>query len=239
MTRRVYPSYAALTEHFGDGEAQLVWAPPLVALELEEEAGGRLVVCSVRGGSTMYHSAIFSRPISGLSRPGKRSLGELRDRSMAWVGPESAAGYLVPRLQIAAEGFDPDELLGEQRFFHTHEAVGRAVLAGEVDFGATFISTSSTDSRVLSAGWFGPDGGTPDGVDVIRRAGPIPSESIVAAPALPPGTLDEIAAAFCRLTGPAWEESRSLFRADGFEAVRPTHYNPLRELRAKAAARSG
>ena len=50
----------------------------------------------------------------------------------------SASGYVVPRVGLAAVGVDPRVAFAEERFWHSHEAVVRAVVAGRADFGATY-----------------------------------------------------------------------------------------------------
>lgn len=59
---------------------------------------------------------------------------------MAWVDTNSSAGYLVPRMRIAAAGLDPETLFARQSFLGSHERVACAGLDGDADAGATYLS---------------------------------------------------------------------------------------------------
>src|SRR5262249_7031022 len=132
---RVLPSYAALRDEVEAGRATIAWAPPRVAIELEDAGLVSIDLCCVRGGQVSYHAALFT----GHGSP-VETLADLKGRHVAWVARESAAGFLFPRLALTAQGLDPDALFGKESFLGTHERVAVAVLAGEADVGGTYLS---------------------------------------------------------------------------------------------------
>jgi ABC-type phosphate/phosphonate transport system substrate-binding protein len=107
-----------------------------------------------------------------------RRLVELRGARVAWVDRHSAAGFVVPRIQLAAAGVDPRTELGEETFAGSHESVALSVVSGAVDFGATYAHRPAADGEVV-----GPWSALPDAdkkLRVLTTFGKIPSDLIVA-----------------------------------------------------------
>ena len=220
---QLLPSYAALVEQIGRGLVHVAWAPPLVAVELERSGAAKPVLCLARGGQTAYHSAIFAPRASHV-----RSLQDLTGMHVAWVDRESSAGYVLPRLKLTSVGLDPRTLFGRESFLRTHGAVARAVLAGDTDLGATYLSVDVRTKRVVSAGWLDA-GATQEDVRVLTTAGPIPSDAIVVSK-LPVDAVEALTEEVRRLTRGAPDALKGLFRADGFERVEAHHFAELRRL---------
>src|SRR5262249_10344827 len=64
VSPRVLRSYTALERQVKDGRAQLAWAPPLVAIDLEDSGLASIALCCTRGGQVGYHAALFTRHAS-------------------------------------------------------------------------------------------------------------------------------------------------------------------------------
>src|SRR5258708_931375 len=111
ITVGVVPTYAALEAALAAGEAQLAWLPPIL-----------------RDGASEYCSVLFVRADSDVF-----TLSDLRGSTVAWVDLCSAAGYLLPRLHLVAEGLRLESLFGQERFLGSHDAVVRAVFDGTAD----------------------------------------------------------------------------------------------------------
>ncbi|HEY2366480.1 MAG TPA: PhnD/SsuA/transferrin family substrate-binding protein, partial [Polyangiaceae bacterium] len=98
----------------------------------------------------------------------------------------SAAGYVVPRIQLLQAGVDPRSDLSEQTFAGSHEAVAEMVASHRVDFGATFAHKN--EKNEVMGPWSIAEGdrrsrSTPereDRVRVLATFGKIPSDLIVA-----------------------------------------------------------
>jgi phosphonate transport system substrate-binding protein len=216
----VLRSYDKLRQLMQDGVVQIAWAPPLVAIELERDAKANVRLCSRRAGKLDYMSAIFVKADTSM-----KTIGDLRGKRIAWVAKESSAGYLVPRLRIAAEGLDLETLFAEETFRRTHEAAVRAVMSGDVDAGATFASFHEGSNEPVSAGWL-EAGYKAAEVRVLATAGPIPSDVIAMASNLGEDTKVALSEALRELGAPV----KALLNADSFERPETTHFDALRRL---------
>lgn len=221
------PSYARLEEEARSDRALIMWAPPRVAIDLEDEGLATIDVCCSRGGGRdSYHSALFTQHTSKIEK-----LADLKGCHAAWVDEHSTAGYLLPRVRIAAEGLDPDTLFGRQSFLGSHARVAAAVLAGEADVGATYLSLDPKTGRPLSAGWLDAGAGI-NGAFILTSAGPIPTDAIAFSRRIPADLLPSVVAEVLSLARALPEPVGRLFGADGFVPAPPLHYQGLREVLA-------
>jgi phosphonate transport system substrate-binding protein len=228
VTPRVLSTYAALKEDVARGEAQVAWAPPLVAIELEDDGVASIDLCCTRSGQIEYHAALFTRHASPIEK-----LSDLAGCRAAWVDADSAAGYVLPRRRIAEAGLDPETLFAKETFLGTHARVARAVLEGEADVGATYVLLDPATKRPLSAGWLDAGAGI-NGAYVLATAGPIPSDAIVFARSLPSAVKAALVRQVSALPQSVLHAVGRLLHADGFANVPTSHFEALR---ASAAAR--
>jgi phosphonate transport system substrate-binding protein len=231
----VLRSYGSLAEEMKAGKVHLAWAPPLLAIDLERAGSASVALCSKRAGRVDYQAALFVPAKSSIKKP-----EDLKNKRVAWVAKESAAGYIFPRLKLTAMGLDPDMLFADETFRRTHEAVVRAVLVGNADVGATYVSyptESGNDpgAAPISAGWLEAGTGT-DEVRVIMTAGPIPADVIAFSRSLSSPVADKLSEAL-RALGTT-DTIRSLLNADGFEPAGTAHFDELRKLVAGAQAKA-
>jgi serine/threonine protein kinase len=225
---RVLRSYAELKFEVEAGRVQIVWAPPLVAIDLEDAGLASIELCCTRGGQVCYFAAIFTRPASHLEK-----LEDLRGCHAAWVDADSSAGYLLPRLRLVAEGLDPDTLFGRESFLGTHAGVARAVLKGEADVGATYLLLDGATERPLSAGWLEAGAGI-NSAFLLATAGPIPSDAIVLSSRLPAELCAAITEQVKGLPSSVPDAVGRLLGADGFVPPRAAHFEALRALAGNA-----
>lgn len=228
---KVLRSYRDLGDQMVQGAVHIAWAPPLLAIELENEGAASVVLCSSRGGSTAFESAIFCKAGAKLV-----NLSDLEGKRMAWVDKTSSAGYLVPRLKIAASGLDPDSLFSEETFRRTHEAVASAVLKDEVDAGATYVSRDAETRAIVGAGWFEAGAMTSD-VHIITSAGPIPSDAIALSTKIEQDLAEALTRDLTTVGDTAQSLIRGLLNADRFERVTGGHFDELRKMVKDASAR--
>ena len=168
-------SYERLAATMHEGTAHLAWLSPIPYIALSQTGAVTPLVYHERA-KKHYASAVFVGAGSSARR-----LADLRGTRAGWVDRHSAAGFVVPRIQLAAAGVDPRTELGAETFFGSHEAVARAVASGEVDFGATYAHADPDGTTI------GPWSTLPelaDAVRVLATFGKIPSDLIVARSAL-------------------------------------------------------
>jgi phosphonate transport system substrate-binding protein len=231
ITVDVVPTYAALEAALAAGQAQLAWLPPILLADGDES---RLVplVTSLRDGASEYCSVLFVRADSNLV-----TLADLRGSTVAWVDLCSAAGYLLPRLHLVAEGLRLESLFGQERFLGSHDAVVRAVFDGTADVGATFGGPPNSSDADARSGFSDVEPSQP--VRVIFRSGPVPSDAVVCDGTLPTATRIRVTAALLHLGTFAVGRrvTRRLFGADGFATFDPHALAKLRGLVTGARAR--
>ena len=147
--RGVLPaSYAELASWFEKDRVQYAWMSPALMVLTAERIQLQPLLSAVRGDRTEYCSALF---VDG-KRPAS-SIAALRGKTIAWVDPTSASGYLVPRIHLAARGIDASTLFGQELFTGSHAAVVRAVLGGGADVGATYALQPEPGQPVARAGF--------------------------------------------------------------------------------------
>jgi phosphonate transport system substrate-binding protein len=231
ITIGVVPGYAALEAALAAGEAQLAWVPPILLADGDEN---RLVplVSSLRGGAGEYCSVLFVRADSNLW-----TLQDLRGSTVAWVDQCSAAGYLLPRLHLVAEGLRLENLFAGERFLGSHDAVVRAVFDGTADVGATFGGPPGSREADQRSGFSDVEPSQP--VRVIFRSGPVPADAVVCDSSLPSATRIRVTAALLHLGTFAVGRrvTRRLFGADGFATFNPLALAQIRGLVTGARAR--
>lgn len=174
-----FASPKQLAASFGQGEIDLAWASPTLALLSPELKDGVPVVRSIREGAAHYHGVLFVRRDAPAA-----SVTDLKDTRAAWVDETSAAGYIFPRVALAAYGILPQGLFKSERFHGSHGAVARAVFEGEADVGATFATFERGDptKRVVRAGFL--EVADVEQARIVLATPPIPSDLIVATGAL-------------------------------------------------------
>jgi len=222
---QIEPSHARLLGLLAQGQLDAAWVPPVVALDCVEKRVARPTLALVRQDATMYHSVLFS-----LDNTKIKSLADLHDVRAAWVGPESASGYLVPMASLRTMGVSLFKAFSKQTFLGSHDAVTQAVADGTADIGASYAHFDPADThRMVSASW------TEHKVDasfrVLFAAGPIPSDVIVTHRSMYEGHQHALVAAFDWLaTRPEIEAARAVFRCDGFRSCGEEHLRGLGKL---------
>lgn len=222
----VLPSYPALKQEVEAGRAQVIWAPPRMAIDLEDAGLVTIDLCCTRGGRAAFHAALFTQHASKIA-----SLADLKGTHAAWVDANSSAGYLLPRMRLVAEGLDPDKLFGRQTFHGTHARVAAAVLGGEADVGATYLALDPTTGQPVSAGWLDAGAGI-NGAFILATAGPIPSDAIVFSSGLPAALKAALVEQVTALPAAMPEAVEKLLGADGFVPPPASHFEALRVLLA-------
>ena len=210
-------SYRRLVDGLDGGELGVAWVPPIPCIELEQRAPSSGLLLPVRRGSTSYNSALIAL------RSGPRSLSDVKGKRVAWVDPDSSAGYLVPRLHLQAGGRKLGAMFSEELMAGSHAAVLDAVESGRVDVGATYCSNKTPT-------WHGT-GGRERPFDVLTMAGPIPNDAIVVSPRVPAEVRARVLRWLIALELPrARELCLDLLGAEAFRLASFSHYTPLRRL---------
>lgn len=164
--------YQALLKGLRAGGIDLAWMPPII--HAHAVAGGaHLLALSQRGGGLYYRSAVLVR---GESR--FRTLKEVTAARAAWVDRGSASGYLFPRMQLLAGGRAADKLFASEKFYGSATNACRAVVAGDADLCACFLSVAA-DVAAAQEEVTRTFGTAAAGLRVLGITGRIPPDGIV------------------------------------------------------------
>ncbi len=221
----VCESYGGLVSELERDRVQFAWMPPALLVLAEERMALRPLISAVRGDRTAYRSVLFVDAGSAY-----QSIDDLRGKTVAWVDPSSAAGYLYPRLHLAARGTDPSTHFGTELFLKSHHEVVRAVLDGRADIGATFAERPGFGAPIRRAGFIEVD--PKRSVRVLEWTGLIPNDLIVAHGLLPQRQQQAFAHALLQLgTSPTGRRLlQGVFQAEKFMLASSRTLRPLRHL---------
>jgi phosphonate transport system substrate-binding protein len=225
-------SYDQLASMLAANKLHVAWMPPIPFLALERS---RLVVPLVshkRGGQARYEAVLVARADASA-----RTLMSLKGKRAAWVEPLSAAGYVIPRIQLAALGIDPRTTFTSEQFYGSHEAAVSAVLAATADVAGTYASVN--DSGDVARGSWSELAGAEGVVRVWQRFGPIPADVTAARSTLDPALRDALRTALIDISRDPHGQKlvHALFGVDEFAPWEDTSYEPLRTAMRGAAER--
>lgn len=161
LEARPLPSYKELAASVREGSSDVAWLPPVVYAWLAEAVNP--IGSIVREGATDYAAALVVKEASPI-----RSLADLAKVRAGWVDPWSAAGYVVPRLELARRGILPEAAFAKETFHDSHREALLALDRGECDVAGVYDGAWSElpELRVRVLAKFGP---IPTDVIAVRR----------------------------------------------------------------------
>jgi len=164
-------SYQDLAAELEKDRVDYAWMSPTLMMYTNERIQLRPLLTAVRNDSTEYNAALF---VDG-SRPWY-SLDDVKGKTVAWVDPTSASGYLFPRVHMASRGRDPTTWFGKEMFLRSHGEVVKAVFEGRADVGATYGACPEAGEEIKRAGFL--DVAAKHPVRVIEWTQSIPNDVI-------------------------------------------------------------
>ena len=214
LERKPWPTYKALSESVREGKSDVAWLGPVVYAWLAE--GVTPLGCIARGGTTTYSSALVA-----LEKSSIKALSDLKGVRAGWVDPWSAAGYVVPRIELARAGIDPSATFTTETFYGSHRDALLALSRGDCDVAGTYARTRDEKAP--------PEGAWSEledvSVHVIATFGSIPSDVIAVRRNLGPLEYERALAALRHACGD--DEARPLVRAvfggDELRDIEPGH----------------
>ena len=219
-----YRKPEAMAHAFEDGEVDLVWTSPILALTHPSMARGVPLASAVRGGATHYHSVLFVSADSDM-----KSAMAMQGRSVAWVAPTSAAGYVFPRVALASQGLDPQTLFKTEMFCFSHGAVVDAVTSGQADVGASFAVFEDGDpTKSLRRAGF-QDAEHDVAVRILVVSSAIPSDLWLATRPAAQYLADRLLSSLSELCAQAPNAMMSVFGAEMYVAPDLKRLEGLRE----------
>lgn len=218
--------YRGLIEAMRSGNLDFAFFPPDGFVIAQREANAMVLLKSVRFGNPFYWSAIIVRKDAGID-----SLADLEGKNIAWVDPNSAAGYVFPRAEITLAGIVPDDFFSNQIFSGQHDAAVLAVLNGSVDAAATFAN----DDANISGSWTQfLEADQASEITSIFYSRPIPGDTFSVSSAFAndfPALTFRIAAAIASIRAPDSDLLTNLYRIDYMVPADSADYDVVREAR--------
>ncbi len=184
----VADDYAALMRTMLGAGIDLGWLPPFLHVQATA-AGATLAAVCERGGALTYRSALVVRADSTL-----RGLADLVGVRVAWTDPQSASGYVFPRLHLTSNGVDPARAFASESFLGSPRAACGAVADGQADLCACFTSeahAASVEQTLADVARIYP--AAPWRLRVLAVTESVPSDGIVVAAHVEPAQVARIA----------------------------------------------
>lgn len=174
---------------------------------------------SVRFGSAVYNGQIIVRADSGITE-----LSQLAGKTFCRPDPLSTSGWIIPSLDLAAAGVDPDTDLAEVVDAGSHDAVVAAVYNGDCDAGATFVDARSSIEEEQ------PD--VKEQVAVIHISVDIPNDGLQFAPSVDEELRTQIVDALLKIaeTEEGQEALDIAYQWSGLEKHGDEFYDGFRQL---------
>ena len=217
---RVFVSsdYDALGDWVREGVLDLAWFSPLAYVVAAERVPMQVLAIPRVKGHPSYRGLLLARKDRGIG-----DLGDLKGKVFAFVDPTSGSGYLYPRVLLQQRGFDPETFFGEVRFLGSHDRVIRAVLAGEVDGGASYTDAWDGAAKVLDL----------SPLQILAQTEEIPKDALAVRRETPPEAAELLRQALLDLTptDPAAGGALRELGIDGFVPGEDRLYDVLRAAR--------
>jgi len=160
-------SYEGLAKEVTKKRVDVAWLPPIVRVRLGDSV---IALGSIlRDGRISYETALVVRKDSKA-----KTVASLRGARAGWVDRWSAAGFVLPRINLALLGVDPREFFRTEAFFGSHRAVVEALRDGVCDVAGTYAQADGK-GKVRSGAWSEVDGAD---VRVLATFGSIPPDVI-------------------------------------------------------------
>ncbi|MFN3273971.1 MAG: phosphonate ABC transporter substrate-binding protein [Paracoccus sp. (in: a-proteobacteria)] len=185
-------------------------------------------------GTYTYHSIGFARADSGIT-----SLDDMKGKSFAFADPNSASGYLIPKVELPALGYSMEEgeYFSRIGFSGGHEQSIIAVVNGDYDAGVVWADGLGEWEDGYNSGALrrATDTGIVDMNDIVEiwRSNPIPEGPVVLRKSMPQEAKDTIIELLANLheTDPDCAYGVAAGETAGFTPVTHEEYATIIEIR--------
>jgi phosphonate transport system substrate-binding protein len=215
----VASDYAAVIEALRNRTADLAFVHPAGYVLANREAKAMIVAKDQWHGNTSYTSRIYVRKESGIT-----TLEGLRGKTIAFIDPSSASGYVYPMVMLIQKGLvqnrDPKTFFKDFVYAGSHDAGLLALLNGHVDALASFDQAREQYLK---------DPAQREKIIYVAETAPIPEGGICARDGLDPALVAKLRAALLSMKGPTYAPVlKALYDIDGFEPADDREYDPVR-----------
>ncbi|MGE5581269.1 MAG: phosphate/phosphite/phosphonate ABC transporter substrate-binding protein [Bacillota bacterium] len=208
----IVKNYDALAEGLGNGMIDVGWFSPFAYVNAREKMGAVVLATPVVNKKVSYNGYIITRNDSGIN-----CLADLQGKHFGYVDLKSASGYLYARHIFKTNGLDPDHFFGKTSFLGSHDEVIRAVIAGDLDAGATY---NEAYDNAGAKGWPVTE------LKILEQTPDIPKDAIAVNQNMPEVLKAKLKTAFINLGG--LEELHC--PVEGFIESKDEFYDVIRDV---------
>ncbi len=178
-----------------------------------------VALVSVRNGSASYNAQFITHADSGI-----KSIADLKGKSFCRPEALSTSGWIVPSIEMKANGVNPDTDLSQIVDAGSHDAVVAGVYNGDCDAGATYVDARATVEKDY------PD--VMDKVVVIATTAPIPNDGVQFVPSFDPAMRDQIVQSLLDIaqTDAGKEALNTAYQWTALQKVDDTFYDQFRQV---------
>jgi phosphonate transport system substrate-binding protein len=214
-------TYSELSQRFISGELDMAIIPPYAYVKLADKIKLKLLASMKLEGNYYYNGIIAVKKDSGIN-----SLADFKGRKFAYVSPDSASGYLYPRILFKKTGLNPDALFKETQFTASHFDSVKALINGSVDGIAVFkdsINFAKMQGLDIS------------GLKILEQTENIPHEAFVTQYNMNDTFAKKIQEALTRFKYTEQDlkaitlSNKNVFKMEGWVAGTDSLYDPVRE----------
>lgn len=178
-------TYEELARGVRKGKIDVAWLPPIVRVRLGDKVSALGSI--LRDGRITYETALIVAKDSKV-----KTTAQLRNARAGWVDRWSAAGFVLPRVNLALFGIDARTFFRSETFFGSHRAVVEALRDGACDVAGTYAQADAK-GKVKGGAWSDVEGAD---VRVLATFGAIPPDVIGARAELSESQLSAVRDAF-------------------------------------------
>ncbi len=214
-------AYSELSQRFISGELDMAIIPPYAYVKLAAKIKLKLLASMKLEGNYYYNGVIAAKKDSAIN-----SLADFKGKKFAYVSPDSASGYLYPRILFRKSNLNPDKLFAETRFTGSHFDSVKALVNGEVD-GIAVFKDSLSFAKI--------QGLEVSGVKIVSQTENIPHEAFVAQHNMNDAFAQKIQKALTEFKYDPKDlnsislSNKNVFKMDGWVAGTDSLYDPVRE----------
>ncbi|RCK79653.1 MAG: Phosphonate ABC transporter phosphate-binding periplasmic component [Candidatus Ozemobacter sibiricus] len=177
--------YASVLSALERGTIDFAWLGPTAFVLGNEKIPLLAIAQAKRRTGPKYYGVFITRKDSGIL-----GIEDIKGRTIGFVDPESASGYLFPLYYLKRAKINPYTYCRQVVFLQKHDAVLNAVLTRKVDVGVCLDDTIETikDRRIL------------DQIMVLGKTDQVPSDIVACRADCHPVLRDRLQAALLKTT---------------------------------------
>ncbi len=206
--------YAGVLEALSRDRIDFAWLGPAAYVQARTRDRLMAIARARHHNAASYRGVFITRKDSGI-----QGLDDVKKRTIGFVDPESASGYLYPLYLLHRLNINPHKACRSVQFLKRHDAVLKAVLDRKIDVGVCLDATLSAlgDKALLNQ------------LLILGRTDEVPSDVICCRQDIPANLRDKVQAALLSIK-PIKLVSGNSFSAPTFEAASDADYDEVQTV---------